>query len=226
MPELIVALDFNDQKQALDMAVLLRPQIKWFKVGLELFISAGPPVILQLAKMDCRIFLDLKIYDIPNTAGAAARAARLPGVGLFTIHLQGGERMCAAVRQGMEGSGILCAGVTSLTSFNIGEMPGIRETPAEYGLYLAGKAQAWGIDAVVCAVSEAARIRQKAPHLSLICPGIRPGHASGDDQARIATPAQAIKAGADFLVAGRPIIKAPDPLAAASNILQEIRQAI
>lgn len=225
MPELIVALDCSNQRQALGLAALLRPQIKWFKVGLELFISAGPQIVAELAEMDCRIFLDLKIYDIPNTAGAAARAAIMPGVGIFTIHLQGGERMCAAAREAFAGSGILCAGVTALTSFNSGEMPGIAESPAEYGLYLAGKAQDWGLDAIVCAAGEAAEIRKKAPSLALICPGIRPGQSTGDDQRRIATPAQAIRAGADFLVVGRPITRAPDPLAAAHGILQEINQA-
>ncbi|MBD5641550.1 MAG: orotidine-5'-phosphate decarboxylase, partial [Desulfovibrio sp.] len=172
MPELIVALDLNNEKRALELAGELRQKIKWFKVGLELFVAAGPAVVLKLAEMGCRVFLDLKIYDIPNTAAAAAAQARLPGVGLFTIHLQGGERMCLAVRQALAGSGILCAGVTALTSFNQGEMPGILQPPAEYGLFLARQAHAWGLDAIVCAAGEAAKIRQ--PGLKLICPGIRP----------------------------------------------------
>lgn len=225
MPELIVALDFGNQETALELAQLLRPRINWFKVGLELFVSSGPVVIEKLADLGCRIFLDLKIYDIPNTAAAAARAALRPGVGIFTLHLQGGERMCAAVCEALSESPVLCAGVTALTSFGEGEMPGINESPGEYGLYLAGKAQAWGLSALVCSANEAAGMKAIAPGLKIICPGIRSSLDAHEDQARIATPAAAARAGADFLVVGRPVTKAWDPVKAAENILNEIKSA-
>lgn len=225
MSELIVALDAASRQKALALAASLRPLVKWFKVGLELFISTGPEIIAQLANLDCKVFLDLKIYDIPNTAAGAAAAAIRPGIGLFTIHLQGGERMCRAVSNAFAGSGIICAGVTALTSFKPGEMPGIDDSPQDYAFDLAMAAPGWGLGAIVCAASEAARIRASAPELLLICPGIRPAGDAANDQGRIATPGAAIKAGADFLVVGRPITQAKHPLMAAKAILAEMEKA-
>lgn len=225
MTRLIIALDFNDSKKAIELATLLRPKVAWFKVGLELFISAGPAIIRRLADLDCKIFLDLKIYDIPNTAGAAARAAILPGVGLFTVHLQGGRRMCAAVSDALAGSDVIAAGATALTSFAQGEMPGIDLPPAQYGLWLASKAEEWGLGAIVCAAGEAAAIRAQAPGLRIICPGIRFNPDQNDDQTRTATPKEAANAGADYIVVGRPVTQAKSPLDVASKILKELGQA-
>lgn len=227
MAKLIVALDVPDAARALAIARQMRGLDIWLKIGLELFTACGPDMARQLRDLGFKIFFDLKFYDIPNTV-ARAVAAAAPLADMLTLHLQGGQRMCQAAREAADacnGRRPLLAGVTALTSFAPGEMPGIQAAPTDYGLELASLAVGYGVDAVVCSGLEAEAIGRAAPGLLRICPGIRPASAGAGDQRRIMTPGAAVKAGADFLVAGRPIAGAPDPLAAARAILAEMAAA-
>lgn len=224
MAELVVALDFPDAGSALALARQLRGVASWCKVGMELFCLAGPAVLAQLREMDFHVFLDLKFYDIPNTVAQAVRAAAQGGAELLTIHTQGGERMC---REAMSAAAAcerppLVFGVTVLTSFGPGQMPGITQTPADFAGELACLADGWGLDGIVCSGQEAAAVKAAHPRLRCLCPGIRPATAAADDQCRIMTPAAAVAAGADYLVVGRPITRVADPLAAARAILDEM----
>lgn len=227
MAELIVALDFAAARQAIDMAALLRPAVRWFKVGLELFVSAGPELVRQLRDLQCRVFLDLKFYDIPNTVAAAVKAAAALGAQMLTIHCQGGQRMAEAAMLAVAGLAQppLIMGVTALTSFGPGEMPGIAGNPSQYALHLAGLAKTWGLNGVICSGFEAADIGASFPGLLRVCPGIRPAGADLGDQRRVMTPGLAVAAGADFLVVGRPITASKNPLAAAENILSQMRDS-
>ncbi len=224
MAELVVALDFPDAGSALALARQLRGVAPWCKVGMELFCLAGPAVLEQLREMGFHVFLDLKFYDIPNTVAQAVRAAARSGAELLTIHTQGGERMC---REAMSAAAAcerppLVFGVTVLTSFGPGQMPGITRTPADFAGELAGLADGWGLDGIVCSGQEAAAIKAAYPRLRCLCPGIPPASAPPRAQCRIMTPAAAVAAGADYLVVGRPIARAADPLAAARAILDEM----
>lgn len=231
MAQLIVALDVPRQGIALELARELRGLVPWCKVGMELFTLAGPALLGQLREMGFRVFLDLKFYDIPHTVGQAVRAAAAVGVDLLTLHCQGGERMCREARTAVNSldsaaqARPLLFGVTVLTSFAAGEMPGIHAAPADFSQELALNAQSWGLDGVVCSGQEAARIKAAAPALRCLCPGIRPAGSDAGDQHRIATPAAAVLAGADYLVVGRPILAAPSPAAAARQILDEMAAA-
>lgn len=230
MAELIVALDSNSADAALKWVSLTARHVSWFKVGLELFVGAGPGILAAIRAMapGSRVFLDLKFYDIPNTAAAAAYAAALAGADMLTVHCQGGRRMCEAVMARLREFGSaapLTLGVTALTSMGVGDMPGITETPSQYGRELAAMAAAWGLNGVVCSGHEARAIRARHPELALVCPGIRPAGACRADQARVMTPYEAVNAGADYLVIGRPITTAPDPAQMVQEILQEMRMA-
>lgn len=227
MAALIVALDFDNATDALACARSLAGLPCWFKVGLELFISAGPAIVRQLKERNNSVFLDLKLYDIPNTAIKAALAAAKLGADMLSIHCQGGEAMCAGVAKALASAcprPPLLIGVTALTSFRDNEMPGISLPISEYGCELAVLARAWGLNGVVCSPLEAREIK-RAAGLLCVCPGIRPEGAAMDDQGRASAPAFAIAAGADFLVVGRPITKSGDPRKAASGILEEMAQA-
>lgn len=225
MAKLIVALDLADGQKAIKMAETLAPAISWFKVGLELFISSGPELVRNLKSSAFNVFLDLKFYDIPHTVERAVLAATDLGVNILTLHCQGGMRMCENAVRAIAGrpkaARPLLFGVTALTSFGPGEMPGIEAMPGEYGLGLARLASVWGLDGVVCSGKEAAAIKSQSPALMCLCPGIRLA-AGSDDQRRIVTPRQAVAAGADFLVVGRPILEAANPLWAARSILGEM----
>lgn len=232
-PQLVIALDLPTPGDALLMAGCLQGVVQWLKVGLQLFIAAGPDLLAQLKKQDFKIFLDLKFYDIPNTvAGAVASAAGL-GVDMLTLHLQGGKRMCESAVQALLGKKQpLLMGVTALTSFAKGEMPGIVKDPGEFGFELAGLANAWGLGGVVCSGWEVARIKSHYPGLVCLCPGIRTelsqvatageSQRAKDDQRRVMTPQMAAHAGADYLVVGRPVLQAQDPARMAESISQII----
>lgn len=223
MAELIVALDFPAADSALELAGRLRGTVPWCKVGMELFCQAGPSVLARLRDMGFHVFLDLKFYDIPHTVAQAVRAAARHGAEMLTIHTQGGERMCCEARQAADSAQPpLLFGVTVLTSFGPGQMPGIEREPADFAAQLASMAAGWGLDGVVCSGQEAAGIKARQPGLRCLSPGIRPAAAAADDQCRIMTPAAAVAAGADYLVVGRPITRADDPLAAARAILDEM----
>lgn len=225
MAQLIVALDFPRQAAALSLAQELQGLVPWCKVGMELFTLAGPALIETLKRLEYNVFLDLKFYDIPHTVAQAVKAAASLGIDMLTLHCQGGERMCREAAQAaadLAESKTLLFGVTVLTSFMPGEMPGITAAPAEYALALARGAQNWGLDGVVCSGHETREIKAALPGLQCLCPGIRPAGSAAGDQRRIMTPAKAVAAGADFLVVGRPIIEAPSPAEAARRILAEM----
>lgn len=224
MAELIVALDFSDPKDLLACARNLSGTLSWCKVGLEAFVKSGPALVNELDAMGLSVFLDLKFYDIPNTVAAAVRSACKTRAKLLTVHTQGGEAMCRAARAAADEAGEerpLIFGVTVLTSFGEGTMPGITRAPQDFAMELAGLADSWGLDGVVCSGHEAARIKS-ATSLNVLCPGIRPAGSAANDQARVMTPSLAIANGADYLVVGRPITRADDPVAAARAILEEI----
>ena len=230
MPHLIVALDVPDLGKALNLSRQLRGVLDWCKVGLELFTVGGPRLVERLKEQGYHVFLDLKFYDIPNTVARAVTAAANLGVDLLTLHCQGGERMCAAAVEARDNATNACArpllfGVTALTSFGPGEMPGITAKPGDFAQALALGAAAWGLDGVVCSGHEVRGIKAAAPALACLCPGIRPGGAAAGDQRRTMTPAQAVRAGADYLVVGRPILEAPEPTGAAAAIVAEMQAA-
>lgn len=227
-PQLVVALDLPEKDAALNMAARLRGVVPWVKAGMELFTLCGPSVLTALKDMGFQVFLDMKFYDIPHTVAQAVRAAARGGADLITLHTQGGERMCAAAREAADSlraagrPAPLLFGVTVLTSFGPGELPGIAADPSDFALELAQNAARWGLDGIVCSAQEVARIKAAAPALACLCPGIRPEGSAQDDQRRVMTPARAILAGANYLVVGRPITRADDPTEAARRILSEM----
>jgi len=226
--ELIVAVDYQSAPQALDLAETLSGLPVWLKVGLELFTAEGPPLLKRLGAMGFALFLDLKFHDIPNTVQGAVRSASALGVRMLTVHTAGGAAMCRAAvggRAAIYGSkgGPLLMGVTVLTSEGAGSAV-MRERVLERALM----ARECGLDGVVCSGLEAEAVKEVCGRDFLcLCPGIRfAGTEGGDDQARVCTPAQAVRAGADFIVMGRPIIKASAPAEAAKAALEEVRRSL
>lgn len=226
MARLVLALDVPERGKALSLARELADIVPWCKVGMELFVLAGPALLRELTALGYKIFLDLKFYDIPRTVGRAVRAAASVGADLLTLHCQGGERMCKTAREALADMTTkpLLFGVTALTSFTQGEMPGVDAAPPEFTLFLAKRAIGWGLDGVVCSGLEVGTVKQNCPGLLCLCPGIRPAGAAAGDQRRVITPGGASRAGADFLVVGRPIVQAPSPREATRRILQEMEQ--
>lgn len=226
--EVIVALDVPSAAEAFTLADDLTddPTPPWLKVGLELFTAAGPDVARTLVSKGCRVFLDLKLHDIPTTVARAATAAAQVGVHMLTLHLSGGERMVRAAVEALAACPAprpLCVGVTLLTSQGPEDLPPGTD-PAAHVLNLARKGREWGLDGVVCSGHEAAGVKA-ACGADFICvtPGIRPAFSgSADDQRRVMTPAEAVAQGADFLVIGRPVTRAIDPVAALRQIRTEI----
>jgi orotidine-5'-phosphate decarboxylase len=227
-PELIVALDVANRTE-LDAAIAtLGPDVSFYKVGLELFTACGPDVLASLAGRGKRIFLDLKLHDIPRTVANAVKAAARHDVALMTLHAGGGRAMCRAAAEAAREFGPRAprlVAVTTLTSLDDSDLRelGVARPLREHTLALGELAVSSGVDGLVCSVWEAAdfRTRLGAKPL-LVTPGIRPAGADVGDQKRVATPAVAAKAGATHLVVGRPILEAPDPRAAARSILAEI----
>jgi orotidine-5'-phosphate decarboxylase len=203
-----------------------------FKIGKQLFTAEGPAAVAKLAKFGAGIFLDLKFHDIPNTvAGAVGAAAELAGVRLVNVHTLGGKKMMRAVARAVAGKRKRpkVLGVTLLTSMDEGAMSdvGILGPPLKRAVHLARLAMRAGLDGVVASPLEVAEIRRACGEKFLIVvPGIRPKSAHKNDQLRTATPAEAIRAGADYLVVGRPITSAKDPRAAAKEILEEMSAAL
>ena len=235
--KLIVALDLPSAEAGLRMAEQLRGRVGMFKVGLENFTAEGPVLARFLVAIGEKVFLDLKLHDIPNTVRAAARQAAQLGVQMFNVHASGGRKMMEAALAGaQEGSAgrsaasrPLVLAVTVLTSLageDLTEL-GISGSAEEAVVRLARLAQQVGLDGVVASPREVAALRQAlGPGFTIVTPGIRPASAAADDQARIATPGSAIRAGADYLVVGRPITEAPGPAAAADAIVAEMENAL
>jgi orotidine-5'-phosphate decarboxylase len=232
---LIVALDVPDARAASELVERLQGTCQWFKVGLELFTAAGPVVLQAMAARGHSVFLDLKFHDIPNTVAGAVRSAAAWGVRMMTVHAAGGPAMLAAARAAMDGMANppeLLA-VTVLTSMDVEQLQaaGVNRSPAKQVELLAKISLEAGIRGFVCSAQEVAAVRALAgPRGVLVVPGIRPagGKAArrSDDQKRFATPAEALRAGANYLVVGRPITQAPDPAEAAEAILEDMIQAI
>jgi orotidine-5'-phosphate decarboxylase len=229
--QLIVALDVATTEVALEVVKTLRGVVRFYKVGLELFTSVGPGLVGELTGQGCEVFLDLKLHDIPNTVAGAVRAATRMGVSLVTLHTLGGPEMMAAAREAADAEGARAGisaphllGVTILTSQRQG-LPLGGEDVGTAVLKLARSALDAGLSGVVASVEECRAIKQACGADFLVTtPGIRPSGSAADDQKRVATPAMAAEAGSDFLVVGRPILRAPDPAEAARKILEEMRK--
>lgn len=227
-PRILVAMDFDNQQACLEMASRLDPALCRLKVGKELFTAAGPQVVEALMGKGFDVFLDLKFHDIPNTTAKAVKAAAELGVWMVNVHASGGERMMAAARNELDkrsGNVPLLIAVTVLTSMEASDLAqiGIAREPREQVLHLASLAKQSGMDGVVCSAQEASMLStQLGSDFCLVTPGIRPADAAADDQRRIVTPADAIAAGSHYLVIGRPITQAPDPVAACQSIAVSI----
>ncbi len=223
-PKVIVALDYHDQHEALALVDRLDPAKCKLKVGKEMFTLFGPQLVNALISRQFKVFLDLKFHDIPVTVAKAVAAAADLGVWMVNVHASGGPRMLDAARESLEGYGAerphLIA-VTVLTSMEQPELNaiGLDVTPQQQVVRLAQLSKACGIDGVVCSAQEASVLRTEVetPFL-LVTPGIRPAGAALGDQRRVMTPETAIAAGADYLVIGRPITQADDPIAVLDQI--------
>ncbi|MBI5042062.1 MAG: orotidine-5'-phosphate decarboxylase [Gammaproteobacteria bacterium] len=227
-PRVIVALDYANADDALKNVDRLVPELCRLKVGKELFTRSGPGLVHELTRRGFDVFLDLKFHDIPNTVAQACRAAADLGVWMVNVHAQGGRKMMTAAREALAEFGEqrpLLIAVTILTSLGVEDLAevGLQGTPAENVQRLASLTHDCGLDGVVCSPLEAAELRQRlGGGFRLITPGVRPAGSAQDDQRRVMTPAQAIAAGASYLVIGRPITQAPDPIAALQAINAEI----
>jgi orotidine-5'-phosphate decarboxylase len=229
--KIVVALDFQEAKQAIALVNQLDPTLCKLKVGKELFTSAGPNFVEQLVAKQFDVFLDLKFHDIPNTVSKACEAATKLGVWMLNVHASGGSAMMEAALEGVDKGSVNAKSahliaVTVLTSMNQSALNeiGVETSVEQHVLRLAKLTQKSGLAGVVCSAQEATLLRQHtANDFLLVTPGIRPAFASVDDQSRILTPSQALKAGANYLVIGRPITQAAEPLEALSRILQEIQ---
>lgn len=223
--ELIVVLDMDTREAALE-AVHACGACEWFKIGAQLFTRCGPDIVREVQACGKKVFLDLKYHDIPNTVGAASRAAADLGAGLMTLHAGGGRAMIEAARAAVEGSDTRILAVTVLTSISevvLHEEVGIREKVQDAVRRLALQAIDAGAHGIVCSPLEIEILREALGKDPLIVtPGVRPTWASKDDQARVMTPREAALAGASMVVVGRPILKHPNPSEAAAQILEEL----
>jgi orotidine-5'-phosphate decarboxylase len=229
---LAAALDVPDLDEARRLATALGRDVGVLKVGLELFVRHGPAAVDAAAAGGARDFLDLKLHDIPRTAAAAVTSAGALGAHLVTLHALGGPAMMRAAREAAEALGAgrpRLLAVTVLTSHDAEELRalGLDELPEDAVERLARMALAAGAEGLVASAREAARLRAlTGPETLLVTPGIRPSGADAGDQKRVTTPADAIRAGADLLVVGRPIVRASDPAAAARRIAREVDEAL
>jgi orotidine-5'-phosphate decarboxylase len=227
-PRVIVALDFANPIHALALADRLDPAACALKVGKEMFVVAGPEPVRWMIERGFRVFLDLKFHDIPNTVAQACAAATRLGVWMLNVHAAGGRAMLEAARDAVAQTAAergtpppLLIAVTVLTSLSDADLhdTGVHRSAAHQALGLAQLTSACGLDGVVCSAVEAPVLRAALPAgFRLVTPGIRLAGSTKDDQARIITPEAAVANGADYLVIGRPITQAPDPLAALSAI--------
>jgi orotidine-5'-phosphate decarboxylase len=225
-PRVIVALDYSQADPALVLAQRLDPALCRLKVGKELFTTAGPQLVEKLQKRGFDVFLDLKFHDIPNTTAQACKAAAALGVWMVNVHAMGGKRMLEAAREGLANATQRpkLIAVTILTSMAQEDLQGIgiNSSPAQMVPLLAGLAYDSGLDGVVCSALEAPLLRQQyGREFCLVTPGIRPANSAANDQSRIMTPRAALEAGSSYLVIGRPVTQAPDPLQALQDILKE-----
>ncbi|CCO48785.1 orotidine-5'-phosphate decarboxylase [Vibrio nigripulchritudo SOn1] len=226
--KVIVALDYDKREDALAFVDRIDPSTCRLKVGKEMFTLFGPEFVRELHKRGFSVFLDLKFHDIPNTCSKAVRAAAELGVWMVNVHAGGGERMMSASREILEPYGKdrpLLIGVTVLTSMEQNDLAGIGldVAPQEQVMRLANLTKRSGLDGVVCSAQEASLLKSElGREFKLVTPGIRPAGAAVGDQKRIMTPVDAIEAGSDYLVIGRPITQAADP----AKVLAEINATL
>lgn len=228
---LIVALDFPSREDALRLVDALGDAVLWYKVGLELYLAEGAPMVQELRNRGKQVFLDLKLHDIPNTVAAAVRAASRMGASMLTLHAAGGPEMLQAAARAApiglkpETGDLQLLGVTVLTSMDRAQLQaiGIQRTPAEQVLLLGPMAMQSGMAGLVCSAEEVALLREQCGGgVLLIVPGIRSAQDAVGDQRRIASASEAIRSGATRVVVGRPITRASNPFNAAERILSEM----
>lgn len=235
--KLIIALDVDTTKKAFDLVKELHSVAGMFKIGSTLFTSAGPQIVRDIIARDSKVFLDLKFHDIPHQVAGAARSAAELGVSLFTIHASGGSEMMrravdsvneVAAKGGVRARVLAISVLTSIDATILSKI-GVSSSPSESVMRLVRLAEDSGVDGVVASPQEIKTIRAivSSPEFLVVTPGIRPStnEPAGEDQKRVATPGAAIAAGASYLVVGRPITGAPDPVAAATQIVAEMQEA-
>lgn len=225
---LIVALDVSSAREARDLVTRVGDSAGLFKVGLQLFTAEGPGIVRDLVASGRRVFLDLKLHDIPNTVRHAAKQAADLGASMLTVHASGGPAMLAAAAEGTAGRLTLLA-VTVLTSMNDEELSqlGVAGRVLDQVLRLADLARTAGCGGVVASARESAQLRKfLGEGFAIVNPGVRPAGSAANDQQRVATPGEALRAGASHIVVGRPITQAPDPARAAREIIADMEQAL
>lgn len=228
---ILVALDYHDLAAAMAFVDRIDPQSCRLKVGKEMYTLFGPNLVRELHQRGFQVFLDLKFHDIPNTTAHAVAAAADLGVWMVNVHASGGARMMKAAREALLPFGKeapLLIAVTVLTSMEAADLRdiGIDASPADHAEKLARLTQQCGLDGVVCSAKEAARFKQAlGAEFKLVTPGIRPVGSEAGDQRRIMTPQQALQAGVDYMVIGRPITQSSDPEATLKTILASLQEA-
>ncbi|MBO7926101.1 orotidine-5'-phosphate decarboxylase [Pseudoalteromonas sp. HL-AS2] len=226
--KILIALDYDDQQAALDFVKQLSPDSCRLKVGKEMFTYFGPAFVKELIDLGFDVFLDLKFHDIPNTVAKAVTAAAKMGVWMVNVHASGGFEMMSKAKQALAPFGDkapLLIAVTVLTSMDETELKrlGVEKTPQEQVIYLAKLAKEAGLDGVVCSAQEAQQLKAElGAGFKLVTPGIRPVGSDAGDQKRIMTPKQAIDAGSDYLVIGRPITQADNPVTVLADVNKSI----
>jgi orotidine-5'-phosphate decarboxylase len=223
---IIVALDTDSPESALAVVEALAGEVGLFKVGMELFPRGGPDLVRKVRETGADVFLDLKFHDIPNTVAGAVRSAAALGVKFATVHASGGREMLARAAEAARGTGTTVLAVTVLTSIDESDLSeiGFSSPPADLVVRLARMAVREGIGGIVCSAREVAAVRELAGRSAvLVTPGVRLPEDAVGDQKRVVTPFDAMRNGADYLVVGRPITKAADPVAAARRFAAEMR---
>jgi orotidine-5'-phosphate decarboxylase len=229
--DLILALDVPTREEAAPILRQLRGELRWIKIGLQMFTAYGPDYVKAVADEGFNIFLDLKLHDIPNTVAKAVESLAPLPIGMLTLHTSGGREMMSYARKAQLASkpDLLLLGVTVLTSMDASGLSelGVSVSPEAQVSRLGQLASDAGLTGLVCSPLEVGMLRKQLPAgIQLVTPGIRPaGEAGGDDQKRIMTPADAARAGSSYIVVGRPILKAKDPVAATRAILADLASA-
>ena len=234
---LIVALDVSTERRARELVDALRGIVGMFKVGSQLFTEAGPKTVSEIVRSGNGVFLDLKFHDIPNTVASAAVAATRLGVSIFNVHAAGGREMMQrtvdavsefATKEGIKRPSVIAVTVLTSSDANTLAEVGIGSEPETLACRLSMLAEASGMDGIVASPREVAAVRSTvtSPGFLIVTPGVRPAGAALDDQKRVMTPAQAIRAGADYIVVGRPITGAKDPIESAAQVLEEIESGL
>ena len=226
--KLMLALDLPDRESALDMLTKLRGNLEWVKIGLQMYLAYGSDFVREVADMGFKIFLDLKLYDIPNTVASAIKSLKGLPISMLTIHTSGGREMMKFALDAAKETNpdVLLLGVTVLTSFNEDGLAetGVSLPPAQQVEHLAKLAVDCGMKGLVCSPLEIEALRKILPDdVKLVTPGIRPAGSDANEQKRIMTPALASEIGSSYIVVGRPILKAENPAEAARAIIDELK---